>query len=106
MASNSPKRIPILAYHALIADQRRSLPHGWSARHTVRLEAFHRQMSCLRADGWTTIIPEDLCGKPIDNAQRHFVVTFDHGHDSDALAAAILHENGYRGIFYVSMITY
>ncbi len=97
----SQKRIPILAYHALIADKRRSLPDGWSAKHAVRLEAFYSQISCLRADGWTSLLPEDLCGKPIDNANRCFVVTFDDGHDSDALAAAILHENGYRGIFYV-----
>jgi peptidoglycan/xylan/chitin deacetylase (PgdA/CDA1 family) len=101
MASTSPKRIPILAYHTLMADQRRSLPHGSSATHAVRLEAFHRQMSCLRADGWTTILPEDLCGKPIDSAKRQIVITFDDGHDSGALAAAGLHENGYRGIFYV-----
>src|SRR5579859_1163840 len=101
MTWNSPKRIPILAYHALIADQRRNLPDGWSARHAVRLEVFRHQMSCLKADGWQTILPEDLCGKPIDNAMRRFVVTFDDGHDSDVRAAAVLRENGYRGIFYI-----
>src|SRR2546426_12724892 len=91
--------IPILAYHALIANQQGVLPEGWSARHAVHLQAFRDQISFLQAEGWTAILPEDLSGG-LDAAHRYVVFTFDDGHDSDMLGAAILREHGYRGIVY------
>jgi peptidoglycan/xylan/chitin deacetylase (PgdA/CDA1 family) len=101
MFSHFQKRMPILAYHALVSNNQTRLPTGWSRRHTVRLDSFRRQLDFVQSEGWTTIVPEGIEALNIDSTSKYCILTFDDGHRSDLIAAAALRSRGHLGIFYI-----
>jgi peptidoglycan/xylan/chitin deacetylase (PgdA/CDA1 family) len=94
----SPKRIRILAYHALVSQEQGTLPEGSSAKHAVGRESFRGQLDFMRSTGWITIAPQQI--QPCGNGKA-CILTFDDGHQSDLVAASILRPCGYQAIFYI-----
>ena len=77
--------MPILAYHAIIEQDREPLPAQWSAEHAVSLDQFRKHMDILVAEGWNAILPEAL--EQASLPPKSVVITFDDGHCSDVIAA-------------------
>ncbi len=99
----SPRPIRILAYHALSATGQAVLPTSWSPSHTVSVESFRRQLHFLKDHDWQTVLPKDLGALQESQSNKHVILTFDDGHQSDATAAELMAAYGYRAIFYVPL---
>lgn len=100
MRLNRLTRVPILAYHAIVASFTDALPDGWSRPHAVTREAFRSQLEYLRSNAWASVLPGSI-NHTDEFGRRAFVATFDDGHKSDLWAANELQDCGYRAIFYV-----
>jgi peptidoglycan/xylan/chitin deacetylase (PgdA/CDA1 family) len=101
MFANRRVKVPILAYHALVPDQHGDTPASWSKRHTVKFEAFCRQLDFMQADGWISTLPAAMKTSALVKNLKYYIVTFDDGHKSDVIAAAMMKERGIYGAFYV-----
>jgi peptidoglycan/xylan/chitin deacetylase (PgdA/CDA1 family) len=95
-------RVPILAYHGILDDDLRQLPQGWSAQHTVSLQAFRAQLDILVAEGWQAIAPDALRQPALP--PKCVVITFDDGHSSDLLAAQELERRGLSATFFITWL--
>jgi len=95
-----PSCVPILAYHAIIEQDREPLPPQWSAEHAVSLDQFRKHLDILVAEGWNAILPEAL--EQASLPPKSVVITFDDGHCSDVIAARELTQRGLPATFFVT----
>jgi peptidoglycan/xylan/chitin deacetylase (PgdA/CDA1 family) len=93
-------RVPILAYHAIVEDDRAQLPRHWSPFHAVPLRVFRAQLDLLAAAGCNTVAPEDLERTALPPGS--VAITFDDGHSSDLIAARELRRRGLQATFFVN----
>lgn len=93
-------RVPILAYHAIIDDNRTQMPAGWSVEHAVSLDQFRQQMDILVAEGWNAVLPEALEQSSLP--PKSLVITFDDGHCSDVIAARELSHRHLLAAFFIT----
>jgi peptidoglycan/xylan/chitin deacetylase (PgdA/CDA1 family) len=94
------RRVPVLGYHALIADDQKELPPQWSPFHALSLSAFCAQVDMLTAERWRVIAPPALTCASLP--RKSIVITFDDGHSSDRLAARELQRRGMTAAFFVT----
>ncbi len=95
------RRIPILSYHAIVADEdRKRLPPEWSAFHAVSAKSFREQLDILTSEGWNVVLPQALQQPSLP--PKSVVMTFDDGHSSDLTAAAELLGRGLPATFFVT----
>jgi len=80
MIVQSPRRVPILVYHHVYADdtgyQTSDMPG------VIRLSEFVRQMSFLRYSGWTTVLTSHLVDWLLDGhpmPEKSCLIHFDNG---------------------------
>ena len=93
-------RVPIFAYHALIADREAELPALCSREHAVSLELFRAQLDILVAGGFHAVLPEALQADALPS--KPVLITFDDGHASDMLAASELRRRGLVATFFIT----
>jgi peptidoglycan/xylan/chitin deacetylase (PgdA/CDA1 family) len=93
-------RVPILSYHAILADDCKQLPRYWSPFHAVPLRVFREQLDVLAAEGRNTVAPDHLERTAVP--ARSVVITFDDGHASDLIAARELRRRGLQATFFVT----
>lgn len=92
------RQIPILMYHQVGTNKTDS---PW----IVMPDDFRSQLSRLRREGYTSVLPADLAanwkwGKPLPI--KPIIITFDDGHrDSLKLAESILKQYEFEGIAYL-----
>ena len=96
------KRIPILAYHSILQDERAPLPDGWQILHTIPYRSLCSQLDLLKGEGWGTVPVEALKDPAVWGCRnKQVLITFDDGHDSDLLAAAALAVRGFTAAFFI-----
>ncbi len=96
-------KIPILMYHALEDSEN---PAGFDNMsdqvYVVNTESFRKQMACLKADGFKTLLIDELLALE-RFPDKVVVLTFDDGHRSNwALACQILKEFGFKAEFFIT----
>jgi peptidoglycan/xylan/chitin deacetylase (PgdA/CDA1 family) len=96
------KRIPILAYHAILNGAARELPAEWSRPHAVAYSSFREQLNFLRGRGWLSVGLDAVCAQPNELPSKPIAFTFDDGHSSDLIAADTLAEFGFSGTFFIA----
>lgn len=101
MSNPLARRIPILAYHAIVDDEDpKPLPPEWSAFHAVSVQSLREHLDLLTSEGWNVVLPEALYQGSLP--PRCVVITFDDGLSSDLIAAAELRRRGLRATFFVT----
>lgn len=95
-----PNRVPILCYHAIIAEAQKELPPQWSRGHALPQKVFCGQLDIIVAGGWRVLALKDLeqCAPP----PRSVAITFDDGASSDLLAVEELRRRNLRAAFFVT----
>lgn len=94
------RRLPILAYHAIVDEDRQPLPPEWSAFHAVSVQSLRAHLDLLTSEGWNVVLPEALRQGSLP--PRCVVITFDDGLSSDLIAAGELRRRGLRATFFVT----
>jgi peptidoglycan/xylan/chitin deacetylase (PgdA/CDA1 family) len=92
-------RIPILSYHAIVADGKNPAPF-WSPYHTISLTTLRQQLNTLKAGGWR-VVPLQALAQPA-LPPTSVAITFDDGASSDLVAAEELHRQGVPATFFVT----
>lgn len=94
------KRVPILSYHAIIAEAQNEPPMQWSRYHAVARTAFCAQLDLLSAEGWRVLALDAL--EHMAPPRRSVAMTFDDGQSSDLLAAEELRRRNLPAAFFIT----
>ncbi len=96
------KQVPVLCYHRL--------EFGRNDEYTVTPTMFKAQIKALADSGFTSILPEEYYEYLVYNKElpeKPIMFTFDDSRVEHAtIAAPVLEEHGFRGVFFIMTITY
>jgi peptidoglycan/xylan/chitin deacetylase (PgdA/CDA1 family) len=95
-------RVPILSYHAIIADAQKQLPPQWSRYHAIARATFCAQLDLLTGEGWRVLALKALEQPALP--PRSMAITFDDGALSDLLAAEELGRRNLPAAFFVTWL--
>jgi len=92
--------LPILCYHAIVADGQENLPPQWSARYAVSLPECRQQLDILAAGDWKVVGLQDITKRvPF---RPSVAITVDDGESSDMIAAEELRKRGLPATFFIT----
>jgi peptidoglycan/xylan/chitin deacetylase (PgdA/CDA1 family) len=92
-------RVPILSYHAILAEDQKQVPGQWSSVHAIPLPAWREQLDVLADGGWQVVALKTLEQSP---PRRSLTITFDDGGSCDLVAAEELGSRGLTAAFFVT----
>jgi peptidoglycan/xylan/chitin deacetylase (PgdA/CDA1 family) len=101
------KQVPILCYHQL--RNWRSRDSDMAKTYIVEEENFRNQIKMLADSGYHTILPDQLYDYLLHNKplpEKPIMLTFDDTNlDHYTVAAPVLEQNGFRGVFFVMTVS-
>lgn len=96
------KQVPVLCYHRI--------ENGRNDEYTVSPATFKAQIQALADSGFHTILPDEYYDYLVYNKElpeKPVMITFDDSRVEHAtIAAPVLEQHGFRGVFFIMTITY
>lgn len=105
LAGSKPvtRSLPVLCYHHIKSDT-----SGHSPNYTIGLELFQKHIKMLSDSGYRTVLPGQRfqTGNESDSyPAKQVMLTFDDGYvEHFTIAAAVLEQYGFRGVFFVPTV--